>query len=72
MQARNDCSVGFRFDYLLALSIRPVPFSIGFGLITTAFLVLSPPLAGQALAFLVFVRNVGDILGITIGTLFAY
>ena len=28
---------------------------------------LDPSLAGQALAFLVFVRNFGSILGITIG-----
>ena len=28
---------------------------------------LPPSLAGQALAFMVFVRNLGNILGITVG-----
>lgn len=32
---------------------------------------LPPSLAGQALAFLVFVRNFGNILGITIGMSFS-
>jgi hypothetical protein len=55
------------------LLIRPIPFSIGIGLLYTAttFPVLAPlppSLAGQALAFMVFVRNFGNILGITIGT----
>lgn len=54
---------------------RPIPFSIGIGLLYTAtvFPVLAPlppSLAGQALAFFVFIRNFGNILGITIGTLF--
>jgi hypothetical protein len=45
---------------------------MGIGLLYTAtvFPVLAPlppTLAGQALAFLVFVRNFGNILGITIG-----
>jgi len=51
----------------------PIPFSIGVGLLYTAtvFPVLAPlppSLAGQALAFLVFVRNFGNILGITVGS----
>jgi len=51
----------------------PIPLSIGIGLLYTAtvFPVLAPlppSLAGQALAFLVFVRNFGNILGITIGS----
>jgi hypothetical protein len=51
---------------------RPIPFSIGIGLIYAAsvFPVLAPlppSLSGQALAFLVFVRNFGNVLGITIG-----
>jgi MFS family permease len=51
----------------------PIPFSIGIGLLyaATVFPVLAPlppSLAGQALAFLVFVRNFGNILGITIGS----
>jgi hypothetical protein len=51
---------------------RPIPFSIGVSLLyaATVFLVLAPlppSLTGQALAFLVFVRNFGNILGITIG-----
>lgn len=51
---------------------RPIPFSIGIGLLfaATVFPVLAPlppSLAGRALAFLVFVRNFGSILGITIG-----
>ena len=50
-------------------------FSIGIGLLyaATVFPVLAPlplSLAGQALAFLVFVRNFGNILGIPIGALF--
>jgi hypothetical protein len=50
-------------------------FSIGIGLLyaATVFHVLAPlppSLAGQALAFLVFVRNFGNILGITIGASF--
>jgi len=54
-------------------STRPIPFSIAVGLLYTAtvFPVLAPlppSLAGQALAFLVFVRNFGNILGITIGS----
>jgi hypothetical protein len=56
---------------------RPIPFSIGIGLLYTAtvFPVLAPlppALAGQALAFLVFVRNFGNILGITIGAVISY
>jgi hypothetical protein len=52
---------------------RPIPFSIGVGLLYTAttFPVLAPlppSVAGQALAFMVFVRNFGNILGITVGT----
>lgn len=55
---------------------RPIPFSIGIGLLyaATAFPVLAPlppSLAGQALAFLVFVRNFGNILGITIGEVYS-
>jgi hypothetical protein len=55
----------------------PIPFSIGAGLLYAAavFPVLAPlppSLAGQALAFLVFVRNFGGILGITIGGSFPY
>jgi MFS family permease len=51
----------------------PIPFSIGIGLLyaATVFPVLAPlppALAGQALAFLVFVRNFGNILGITVGS----
>jgi len=51
----------------------PIPFSIGIGLLyaATVFPVLAPlppSLSGQALAFLVFVRNFGNILGITIGS----
>jgi predicted MFS family arabinose efflux permease len=51
----------------------PIPFSMGTGLLyaATVFPVLAPlppSLAGQALAFLVFVRNFGNILGITIGS----
>jgi hypothetical protein len=54
---------------------RPIPFSIGIGLLyaATVFPVLAPlppSLSGQALAFLVFVRNFGNILGITIGASF--
>ncbi|KAK4698742.1 hypothetical protein P7C70_g7526, partial [Phenoliferia sp. Uapishka_3] len=50
----------------------PIPFSIGIGLLyaATVFPVLAPlppRLAGHALAFLVFVRSFGNILGITIG-----
>lgn len=52
--------------------LRPIPYSMGVGLLyaATVFPVLAPlppALAGQALAFLVFVRNFGNILGITIG-----
>jgi hypothetical protein len=32
---------------------------------------LPPSLAGQALAFMVFVRNFGNILGITVGAYFS-
>lgn len=51
----------------------PVPFSIGIGLLFAAstFPVLAPlppALSGQALSFLVFVRNFGSIIGITIGS----
>jgi len=51
----------------------PIPFSMGLGLLYTAttFPVLAPlppSLAGQALSFLVFVRNFGNILGITVGS----
>ncbi|KAF7976442.1 hypothetical protein HWV62_6677 [Athelia sp. TMB] len=51
----------------------PIPFSIGIGLLYagTVFPVLAPlppSLAGQALAFLVFVRNFGNVLGITVGS----
>jgi len=51
----------------------PIPFSIGVGLLYTAttFPVLAPlppSLAGQALAFMVFARNFGNILGITVGS----
>jgi hypothetical protein len=58
-----------------AFLTRPIPFSIGIGLLyaATVFPVLAPlppSLAGQALAFLVFVRNFGNILGITIGASF--
>lgn len=47
--------------------------SIGVGLLysATVFVVLAPlppSLAGRALAFLVFVRNFGNILGITVGS----
>ena len=56
---------------------RPIPFSIGIGLLyaATVFPVLAPlppSLSGQALAFLVFVRNFGNILGITVGTVVSY
>ena len=58
-----------------AFLARPIPISIGIGLLyaATVFPVLAPlppSLAGQALAFLVFIRNFGNILGITIGALF--
>jgi hypothetical protein len=51
---------------------RPVPFSIRVSLLYTATIFpvltpLPPSLTGQVLAFLVFVRNFGNILGITIG-----
>jgi hypothetical protein len=48
---------------------RPIPFSIGIGLlhVATVFPVLAPLPPGQVLAFLVFIRNFGKILGITIG-----
>lgn len=50
----------------------PIPWSAGIGLLfaATTFPVLAPlppSLAGQALAFLVFVRNFGNVLGITVG-----
>lgn len=56
------------------MSNSPIPFSIGIGLLYagTVFPVLAPlppSLAGQALAFLVFVRNFGNVLGITVGEL---
>jgi hypothetical protein len=62
---------------LIWASNRPIPFSIGVGLLyaATVFPVLAPlppALAGQALAFLVFVRNFGNILGITIGTVVSH
>jgi len=58
-----------------AFLARPIPISIVLGLLyaATVFPVLAPlppSLAGQALAFLVFIRNFGNILGITIGALF--
>lgn len=51
----------------------PIPFSIGIGLLfaATVFPVLAPlppKLAGRALAFLVFVRSFGNVLGITVGS----
>ncbi|KAF7981925.1 hypothetical protein HWV62_30691 [Athelia sp. TMB] len=51
----------------------PIPWSAGIGLLfaATTFPVLAPlppSLAGQALAFLVFVRNFGNVLGITVGS----
>ena len=65
-------SLLFNSDCLSFFLIRPIPFSIGVGLLYTAttFPVLAPlppSLAGQALAFMVFVRNFGNILGITVG-----
>jgi hypothetical protein len=58
-----------------AFLARPIPFPIGIGLLyaATVFPVLAPlppSLAGQLLAFLVFVRNFGKILAITIGASF--
>lgn len=55
-------------------SYSPIPFALGIGLLYagTVFPVLAPlppSLAGQALAFLVFVRNFGNVLGITVGKL---
>ncbi|KZP23294.1 MFS general substrate transporter [Athelia psychrophila] len=51
----------------------PIPFAAGMGLLyaATVFPVLAPlppALAGQALAFLIFVRNFGNVLGITVGS----
>jgi len=51
----------------------PIPFAMGIGLLfaATVFPILAPlppSLAGQALAFMVFVRNFGTILGITVGS----
>lgn len=51
----------------------PVPFAMGVGLLfsATVFVVLaplSPALAGHALSFLVFVRNLGSLIGIVIGS----
>ena len=47
-------------------------FVIGIGLlyagtVSPVIAPLSPSLAGQALAFLVIVRNFGNVLGITVG-----
>lgn len=57
----------------VAWVLLPIPFAIGIGLLfaATTFPVLAPlppSLAGQALAFLVFVRNFGNVLGITVGS----
>jgi hypothetical protein len=65
----------FLYSYTDIFLPRPIPFSIGIGLLyaATVFPVLAPlppALAGQALAFLVFVRNFGNILGITVGASF--
>ncbi|ORY88553.1 iron permease [Leucosporidium creatinivorum] len=51
----------------------PIPWAIGVGLLyaATVFPVLAPlppALAGKALAFLVFLRSFGNILGITVGS----
>ncbi|KZP23735.1 MFS general substrate transporter [Athelia psychrophila] len=57
----------------VAWVLLPIPFAAGIGLLyaATVFPVLAPlppALAGQALAFLVFVRNFGNVLGITVGS----
>lgn len=51
----------------------PIIFAVGIGLLYAAstFPVLAPlppSLAGKALAFLVFIRNFGNILGVTVGS----
>jgi hypothetical protein len=81
-QSKLGCRCAFLWLSFLPLHAhsfltRPIPYSIGTGLLyaATVFPVLAPlppSLAGQALAFLVFVRNFGNILGITIGASFAY
>lgn len=51
----------------------PIPYAMGVGLLfsATVFVVLAPlppSLAGHALSFLVFVRNLGSLIGIVIGS----
>jgi hypothetical protein len=60
----------------IAYSCRPIPLSIGIGILyaATTYPVLAPlppSLAGQALAFMVFVRSFGNVLGITVGAYFS-
>lgn len=56
-----------------AYEALPIPFAMGVGLLfsATVFVVLAPlppSLAGHALSFLVFVRNLGSLVGIVLGS----